>query len=184
MNTEQPGPPQEGERVQRDMEWLRVSQMRFCEGYKARMAEPHPMRKNAKGDALNTREPRWSFAELAEEKCPGSGKPEFVTEMKSFQTPRTVVFDEPAWPAHERERWIAGFLHADGIAAERGVAAMERADPSKPPPRAKPPPVVAAQEEEPILLEAAPRLTRTEARSWWQTHRGIRTHYQDAGEQG
>lgn len=132
----QPGPPAEVERERRDIEFVRMAQLRFLEGYRARMAEPHPMRTNARGEALNQREKKWSYADQAEEKCPGSGKPEYVSERKSFQVARTHRrYEEPAWPAHERERWIAGFLHADNLAATEGTHAMDRADPSKPPPR-------------------------------------------------
>jgi len=113
MSTEQPGPPTEDERIARDSEWLRVSQLRFAEGYHARMAELHPMRRNDRGEELHQREPRWSFADMADRRCPHH------------------------LPAHERERWIAGFLHADNLAATEGVHTMERADPSKPPPRPK-----------------------------------------------
>lgn len=120
MNIEQPGPPAEVERVRRDIEWVRISQLRFLEGYRARMAEPHPMRKNARGEALNQREKKWSYADAAEAKCPGSSGR-----------------NRKAWPAHERERWTAGFLHADNLASTEGEHAMERADPSRPPPRKK-----------------------------------------------
>jgi len=115
MDTEQLGPPTDEARIVRDIEWVRISQLRFLEGYRARMTEPHPMRTNARGEALNQRESKWSFGkEVAEHRVSGH------------------------LPSHDRERWIAGFMHADGIAAERGTAAMERADPSKPPPRPKP----------------------------------------------
>jgi hypothetical protein len=110
--TDQPGPPTEEARVVRDIEFVRVAQLRFLEGYRARMAEPHPMRKNAKGKELSQRETRWSFADLAH-------------GLESVQP----------WPAHERERWIAGFLHADSLAATEGTHAMDRADPGRPPPR-------------------------------------------------
>jgi hypothetical protein len=98
-----------------------MAQLRFCEGYHARMSEPHPMRRNAKGKELSQREQRWSFADSAEQKCPGA--------ISGGRTRREV------WPAHERERWIAGFLHADNLAATVGTHAMERADPARPPPR-------------------------------------------------
>lgn len=158
MTDEQPGPPTEVERQRVSMEWLRVSQLRFCEGYKARMVKLHPMKRNAKGEQLAVREQKWSYAEMAEAEC-------------------------PRLPAHERERWLAGYLHADGIGAERGEAAMSAADPSRPPPRKKPP-LLSPQEEEPSLLAAAPVMTRREAKEWWSRHRGLAKVYQDAGEQG
>lgn len=172
---EQVGPPSEVERVTRDIEWVRRSQLRFKEGYHARMAEPHPMRKNAKGEALNTREQKWSFADMAATKCPGA-----ETQVANIGGVQCEVGS--AWPAHERERWIAGFLHADGIAAERGVAAMERADPARMPPRPK---KVSLAIQEDGFIEEAPLLTRAEAKAWWDRHRGTSSgyNYQDAGEQ-
>lgn len=120
--TEQPGPPRESERQRRDIEWVRISQARYVEGYKARMAAPHPMKKGRDGKELNQREQRWSYADLAETRCPGK---------------RLNLRKEPFWPAHECERWVAGWMHADNLAATKGAAAMDRGDPSRPPPRAK-----------------------------------------------
>lgn len=133
----QPGPPTEEAKERRDIEWMRITQLRFLEGYRARLAEPHPMRRNAKGEELHNREQKWSFAEMAEARCPGKGTPDVTVERKSFGVSRLVDLGEPAWPAHERERWIAGFLHADNLGATLGSVAMERGDPSKPQTRRK-----------------------------------------------
>lgn len=105
-----PNPPTEKARERRDMEWLRIAQLRFVEGYRARLAELHPMKRDRNGDRTQQREPKWSYAELGETRS----------------VPHNVVI-----PAHERERWLAGWAHADGICMTRGLTAAKGADPAK-----------------------------------------------------
>lgn len=118
--SEHEGPPDEVARERRDMAWVRQSQQDFFDGYHARMAQLHPFKKNREGKVLLSREPRWSYAEMAEDTCPGSAVHD------RFHA------SETAWPAHRRERWLAGWAMADGIASTRGSAAMRTADPAKP----------------------------------------------------
>lgn len=177
MSNEQAGPPTDEDRERRDIEWVRTSQLRFCEGYHARMAEPHPMKRDRNGKELNTREPKWSFADAAEDRCPGRTPKHLV----STGVVRFGKVETNPWPAHERERWIAGFHHADAIASTQGEHAMNAADPSRPPKRPKKM-VVATQED--LLGDDAPRIPRREVKEWWREHHGFaKAVHGDAGEQ-
>lgn len=122
----QPGPPQEADVARRNIEWVRVSQLRFKEGYHARLSEPHPMKRNRDGEMLGTRERTWSFGEaVGQGRCPG-----FITDPEENRR-RLPEARKQAWPAHEAERWMAGWMHADGICATRGLSAAKSADPSR-----------------------------------------------------
>lgn len=160
MSDEQAGPPTEAERERRDTDYLKRAQERYAEGYKIRAvtAPPDVCAGYMKGGRPKMRaQPHASLADLAASMCPGE------------------------YPAHERERWVAGFLDADRYATQYGHGALEGRDPLKPPRKPKGPPVA-----EPLdLLGDAGRLGKQQARQWWDRYHGksFGRVYHDAGEQ-
>lgn len=158
--SEQPGPPVKAERERRDTDWVKAAQERYAEGYRCRAATPAPdavSRYTKKGRPIMRAQPFASMAESAEGLCP-----------KRF-------------PAHERERWLAGFLDADRLAVERGHGSLEGRDPLKVPRKPRPPAVA-------VPLDAfgdEGRMTRREAVEFWRRHRDSPAEYiyRDAGEQ-
>lgn len=142
--------------IRRDAEYVRMAQQRYVEGYEARLAMLHPMRRNGSGKEMQQRESKWSYADRAESACPGIRKVEGAC----------VILSDP-WPKHERERWSAGFLAADLLCVENGLAHATSRHP-KHVPRKKP---VALAEP----LDAFPdtEMTKTEAKAFWDRHRGV-----------
>lgn len=118
MDDSQPGPPQEADVTRRDMEFVRRGQERWKDGYRVRMSEEQPERptgRKVRGEDVMKVDQHASLAHLAEERCPGH----ITVERKSFQTVRPIQM-EPKPPARERERWMAGFLHADALVVKHG----------------------------------------------------------------
>lgn len=154
------GPPTEAERERRDTDWVKTAQERYAEGYRCRAATPAPdavSRYTKKGRPIMRAQPFASMADNAETLCP------------------------KRHPAHERERWLVGFMDADRLAVERGHAALDGRDPLKAPRKPKPAPVA-------VPLDAfgdEGRMTRKEAAEFWIRQRGGPTEYawRDAGEQ-
>lgn len=137
-------PPTNKDRERRDTEFVRVAQQRYRQGFLSRIAKLHPMKRNAQGEQTQIRESKWSYAEHANSICP-----DFMS-------------------SHERERWISGFLFADGICATKGLAAAKNADPGKVR-RNRP-----ASLAEPLDMGLDTPLSRDEAEAFWKRHRGQR----------
>ncbi len=154
-------PPTDSDRERRDTEYVRMAQLRYVEGYDARLATLHPMKRNRDGKDLNQREPKWKFCEVtgdgrskyAEEACPGLPK-----EGRGGRF----------WPMHECERWLAGFLAADGICGERGLGAAVAAHPARVP---RKPSVALA---EPVEMFPDATLSREDARAHRERQERIR----------
>jgi hypothetical protein len=170
MSTEEAAPPTEQMRERRDTDYVQMAQKRYAQGFHARLAELHPMKRNASGKELQQREPRWRFCEVdgrgevdrthATERCPG--------KVETNRMNAAGVLVNLGWPAHEQERWVAGYIHADAICAERGLAAARAADPTKHK-RVK-------RETTAEPIEAFPEavLTKPEAREYWSRQERIR----------
>lgn len=152
--------------IRRDTEYVRRAQQCYVEGYEARLAMLHPMRRNGQGKEMQQRESKWIYAFRSDGACPGV-EPEC-----------SALFGEHrVWPAHERERWTAGFLAADALCAEKGLAHATARHP-KHVPRKKP---VALAEP----LDAFPdtEMTKSEAKAFWDRHRGVHHAPTTADEQ-
>jgi hypothetical protein len=151
VTTEAHAPPTEASRVRRNTEFVRTAQIRYAEGFKARLAIPHPTKKNRDGTDSKQREPKWRFCEIddngrsayAESKCPSH------------------------LPGEERTPWLGGFLLADSLCAEKGFTYATNNHPTKVR-RAKP---VALAEP----LDAVPDtvVAPKEAKAFWSRHRGV-----------
>lgn len=109
--TEQAGPPTQQDRIIRDIEYVRTAQIRYREGYLARLAEQHPKKRNAAGKTLTQDEPKWRFCDLRKD---DNGD---LVANPAFARARC-----PHFPAHESERWVAGYLHADNLCALYGLS--------------------------------------------------------------
>lgn len=139
MTNEALSPPTDADREVRDIEWVRRSQKMYVDGFRVRQATAPPEREQPGGGGRRRANPRESMADLAEHRCPNK------------------------LPAHERERWIAGFLDADRIAVEKGHAYLGTKNPERPARKAKPAPVAEPIEAFPdFVLKTRTPLGRNE----------------------
>jgi hypothetical protein len=109
---------------------VRQAQKRWCEGFRARQCETPPtvqVGETRKGRPRVKIDQRASLAHMAEERCPKTR----VLPPLPGASPYAPERRGPV-PAHERERWIAGFLHADSIAVAHGHTHLSRCNPERP----------------------------------------------------
>lgn len=125
MTTEAHTPPQDVDREARDIEHVRTAQLRWCEGFRARRSEIQPTIVTGytrKGEEKRSADNHASLAHLAEERCPAKLKVPGAAWPEKFAP----------MPAHDRERWIAGYLDADRIVVAQGFARLTAMDPTRP----------------------------------------------------
>lgn len=110
---EMQAPPTDRERECRDTLWVKQAQQDTADGYKARLDTMHPCKRTRDGKEIpSQREPKWQLCEIGPD-----GKSEYAEQQC------------PLKEAHRRERWISGFIMADGICAEKGLHAATAAHP-------------------------------------------------------
>jgi hypothetical protein len=88
-------PPTDADRERASTDWVKEAQELWVAGYRCRQSEEPPEREQP-GTKRKVRNWNESLAHLAKARVPAD------------------------LPAHKRERWTAGFLHADGIAVLKG----------------------------------------------------------------